>query len=340
MFYFPSHLYVKTSDYCNRACEFCPIQHARDSAPPRLLELSLFEKLLRELAGAMKIGRPIKISLQWIDEPLANPRLFEYVKLGRRLLPQARWMLQTNGDFLNEERVEQLKRSFDAVSVNFYNEAAYERFLAKKYDVVPAKFPNFLQPPGRLRPGFGYGKRADEAIIHANQKFWDEDWIQRHDTVALPSAARCMRLWVQAAVAWDGAVHICCRDNHRDHPVGNLKDQSLYQCFNSEAARALRLSMESGRRHDIKMCKTCPSDFKDRFDALDATTARALSGGDPARSSSVRLGPSMKARTIPKVRSAKKSSGTGIPKLAKSSSPSCSRIADSRSTRLRKLLKG
>ena len=58
--YFPVHLNIETSDFCNRSCHYCPVQVARGSLkkqPARFLDLALYGQLLDELAAALDDGR-------------------------------------------------------------------------------------------------------------------------------------------------------------------------------------------------------------------------------------------------------------------------------------------
>lgn len=280
--YFPRHLNVETSDYCNRSCAFCPLQKARDNAPPRLLAMTLFEDLCREVAES---ELEVKISLQWVDEPLANPRLHEYIERGRTLAPDATWLLQTNGDLLDERKLELLKRGFDAVVVNLYSEGASRRLKKLGLDYVPARFPKKLQSPGRLQRAPGFDDRRREAIVHINEKFHDENWVQWNDH-AVTSARPCTRVWEDASIAWDGTVYTCCRDNERDHPVGDLREGSLFDAFNSDRARVLREQMEAGQRADITMCHACEKAFAGPFHALNDADATRLAGR-PTRTADV-----------------------------------------------------
>jgi MoaA/NifB/PqqE/SkfB family radical SAM enzyme len=265
---FPRHLNIETSDHCNRACVFCPIQHTRAASPPRLLDLALFEALLEELAAA---PHPLKISLQWIDEPLTNPRFFDYAELGRARVPGAQWLLQTNADFLNQAHVDRLSTIFDAISINLYSESAAHAF-AKKNLVLKRADARGLVMPGRLSSsGEGSG-----ALWHVNEKFRDHDWVERFDEVSVPFELACHRLHVQAAIAWNGDVHLCCRDNEKRHVAGNLAHMTLYEAYNGPVATTLRRAMEDGRRDRIAMCASCPGEYKDRVDVIDAATHRRL----------------------------------------------------------------
>lgn len=274
MLYYPEHINIETSDYCNRRCDYCPIQRDRDTHPPRLLDLAILEKLLLEL---QRSPFPLKISLQWIDEPLANPEFLQYADLCRKLLPDAKLLVQTNGDFLTETWAEELKHRFDAMVVNFYGEKAHTKYLSRNIDFVPATHPNRIQSPGRLKRAKGYEDRTKEAIVHLNEKYHNRQWVQHHDRIQVSPSARCMRLWVQAAIGYDGSVYICCRDNLKAHPVGNLQERSLLECYNSKTAQELRNKMEQGEREQIAMCATCPGAYGNRFRQLSLEETNTLS---------------------------------------------------------------
>ncbi len=263
--YFPNHLNIETSDACNRRCAFCPVQRDRLDGPPQLLDLDIFGRLLDELGAA---PGPLTISLQWIDEPLLNPRLQHYIELGRERLPGARWLLQSNGDLLTTENYTWLRQSFDAIAVNAYAAKVAQRIEALPLEALWAQQSERIQPAGRLRRAPGQAGREAEALLHINRKWQNQDWVDTYDRQQQPDDAPCTRLWVQAAIGWDGAVHLCCRDHRKANPVGNLRDQSLLQAYNSEPARRLRAAMQSGRRHRMAMCRVCAGNFANRFAPL------------------------------------------------------------------------
>jgi hypothetical protein len=276
VFYFPRHLNVETSDYCNRSCAWCPVQRDRGSGPARLLDLRLWTRLCEELRVATEQGLELKISMQWVDEPLTNPKLLEYVDKGRELVPDAKWLLQTNGDFLDGEKLEALKSRFDAIAVNFYSDKAHDRFCDLELDYVPARGMGSLQSPGRLKAARGFEERRGEAVVHINEKYRGEDWVDWHDDERRAPDDACGRIWEQASIAWDGKVFTCCRDNLREHPVGDLAAESLFEAYNSPAARRLREHMEAGQRDRIDMCRTCDSAFAPRFDVPEPSVLAVL----------------------------------------------------------------
>ncbi len=276
--YFPRHINIETSDHCNRGCAFCPVQRDRPAHPPRLLDLGLFERALDDIARAPV---PVKLSLQWIDEPLTNPAFFDYAALARSRCPEVRLLVQTNGDFLDEDKARRLAQSFDAVAVNLYTESAHRAFAKRRLDIVQSGAGHLIAMPGRLRKPAMPDGREHEAVWHINEKFHDQDWVEDYSQPSQPADAPCHRLWTQAAIAFNGDVHICCRDNEKRHPVGNLADMSLFEAYNHPAARALRAKMQQGRRDQIAMCHVCEKAAVEPFVALgrsDAETWAARGG--------------------------------------------------------------
>jgi|GEM_PF-2146469 len=269
MRYIPRHLNIETSDKCNRSCTYCPLQHARDNSPARLLDDGVFDRLLDELAALSQMPGPqLKVSLQWIDEPLVHDRFFDYAERAVAKVPGAMWLLQTNGDFLDDTKAKQLDSLFDAIAVNAYAESAHQRLERLDIDVDWASFKRRIQSPGRLRRSRSSpssSSSSGRALWHINQKYHDDDWVQSYDEVQVAPDVPCMRLYVQAAVAFNGDVHICCRDNLKAHPVGNLNEMSLVDAYNSESAQQLRHHMEHGRRDRIAMCHQCPGDHVEVF---------------------------------------------------------------------------
>lgn len=232
-------------------------QRERPAGPPRLLDVRLLRKLLRELKTA---PRPLKVSLNWGDEPLLNPRFLELAALCRREVPDVTWLLQTNGDLLDRRTAARLSRLFDAVAVNVYSEADHLRLAALGLDRHAPSRQGRLLHAGRL------GARPGRAVFHVNAKYLDDDWVERNDEARLGRRVPCHRLWLQAAVAASGDVHLCCRDSHRWHPVGNLARQTLSEAFNSPEAQALRASMQAGRRDRIAMCRRCEGRLRAPFE--------------------------------------------------------------------------
>lgn len=254
MQYFPRHLNIETSDYCNRSCDYCPIQRDRESKPPQRLDFALYCKLLDSLAEAPV---DLKISLQWIDEPLANPSFLDYARVAKERVPGAVWLLQTNGDYLTSALANELETLFDAIVINAYTKSAYDRLKEIELEVEWATRSRAIQSPGRLRGKDGFEAQRDVALFHINQKFQDRDWVEAYAPDLVPPSTPCTKLYEQITIAYNGDVHLCCRDHLKAAPVGNIANASLFSIYNNEKSVALRDAMEQGRRDLSPMCHRC-----------------------------------------------------------------------------------
>jgi radical SAM protein with 4Fe4S-binding SPASM domain len=273
--YLPAHINLETSDYCNRSCAYCPVQAERDSAPPRLMDEALFDRVIDELASW---ERPLTISLQWIDEPLANPRFLDMAERAVLRLPHARWVLQTNGDLLTADIAARMKPLFHAVVVNLYARSAARRVDKLDLDIVRALGPARVQHPGRLRRP--KGAPAGEALFHFNHKYRTDHWIDWKDARRRDDDDWCSAVFEQVAIGWDGRVFACCRDNLKAHPIGDLRERSLASAYNSSSARALRRKMLAGQRAQIAMCRDCDKAFKRPFVVEGAGEGGLVPTGD------------------------------------------------------------
>jgi Radical SAM superfamily len=102
------NLHIEPSSQCNLFCGVCTCTYERlsDNPPSRRdLDFDLYAKMLNELnAGKMTIRN---IAFVGFGEPLFNSRTHDMAALGRRLFPDARLYLDTNGNF-GERRAEEI----------------------------------------------------------------------------------------------------------------------------------------------------------------------------------------------------------------------------------------
>jgi MoaA/NifB/PqqE/SkfB family radical SAM enzyme len=89
---------IEPTTRCNFTCRFCAGRHM----PQQNMRVERLEEILRAVRGLRHV------ELQGEGEPMLHPRFFEMAELIRRLHPQARISLITNGSLLNEENVERI----------------------------------------------------------------------------------------------------------------------------------------------------------------------------------------------------------------------------------------
>jgi radical SAM protein with 4Fe4S-binding SPASM domain len=67
----------------------------------------------------------------------------------------------------------------------------------------------------------------------------------------------CSHLWFSLVIAYDGRVHLCCRDTEGDHVIGDTALEELEAIWNGEHFRNLRELHARGRYDEIPACAPC-----------------------------------------------------------------------------------
>ena len=104
----PSIFEISNSGMCNRKCSFCPRSDPNYNHVNEFISEKLHDKIYNELSINKFSG---SIIFSGFVEPLLDKRIYKQIKDIRNKLPQANIELITNGDPINEARVEKL---FDA----------------------------------------------------------------------------------------------------------------------------------------------------------------------------------------------------------------------------------
>jgi radical SAM protein with 4Fe4S-binding SPASM domain len=71
----------------------------------------------------------------------------------------------------------------------------------------------------------------------------------------------CWKLWHSCVITWDGLVVPCCFDKDAEYRMGNLKEETFYQLWNSLIYKTFRASVLKSRS-EIEMCKNCTDGVK------------------------------------------------------------------------------
>jgi len=188
----------------------------------------------------------------------------------------------TNGTLLNEEKSYQLiesgldqfafsfdgfdKKTYEEIRVNANFEKTVEnivRFLELKKRLGSRKpvtilelinFPNLHDKidAGRMEEFMQNfkGLPLDKVVIKEMHNWAGEVSSVLHRKKYVP----CTFLWHALTIFWDGSVLPCTQDFHGYYVLGNVKDSSIAQIWNSEKIVALR---EKIVRQDIKGLATC-----------------------------------------------------------------------------------
>ena len=288
----PFLLYVDPSSACNFRCQFCPTGHIdliKNSDYKRsLMGLGLFEKLIDELA---EFSQPLKVMrMNKIGEPLLNKQLAEMIALAKNSGRVQHIDLATNGALFTEELLtkmitaglDRLNISLEGINAEQYLQHAkvkidFPEFVRKikwlyanKGDCeVTIKVPgNYLSPEQQREFYDTFGEYCDRIFVESIAPIWPEFDIEERSGFevqmdqgqyqqSLEEKSVCSYLFYAMAVNADGTISACCPDWDQKLVIGDLKQQSIKQIWNSEKMLELRVLHLEGQRKTNPICRNC-----------------------------------------------------------------------------------
>lgn len=285
----PFVVYIDPTNKCNFRCEFCPTADKsllkKVGRSGATMDFSVFEKIIADLKT---FPRPLKLlSLYKDGEPLLNPRFTDMVALAKSSGVSERVWTKTNGAALNPDLnrrlvaagLDMIHISVEAVSSDGYLRIAKSQI---DYNQFKDNLADFYENRGNCGV---YIKIADTSLTPEEvSKFYNDfQGISTHCSVeklmgwsnsglkdftlgtnpntydGLPLVEKevCAYPFYVMAINADYSVSLCGNDWSYKTSVGNVKDQSLLEIWNSEELRSFRLMHLEGRRCENDACRDC-----------------------------------------------------------------------------------
>jgi len=269
----PVEYIVETTAKCNLYCPMCPRETHKQ--PKEDMSDEIFEKLVE---GAAKTGE--HMMLIGLGEPFMDRKIFDRIEYCEQ--HGISTLLSTNGTFLDEKTSERLLATNLAhitLSFDGYSKETFETYRkGAKFEKVRDNYVRFA----RMKHEAGSKMQVVVQMVRMPgnmhevddfRKFWstvpgvDQIRVKEDETnLVQPEGNRtgvkarpCHYLWRGAMyVKQDGRVYPCCQSYNLDgDPVGDLRDSSIEEIFDSEAMQGLRRMHASGRAGEIDMCARC-----------------------------------------------------------------------------------
>ena len=249
---------IEIFNYCNRTCEFCPnVTIDRKSAVIELPE-SCFLNTLQELKDQDFDGY---VTFSRYNEPLSQDELLKKrAKQVREYLPNVTLIFNTNGDFLTKKRLDGL--DVDEISVMDYDNKGIEK-CKKRLERVEVDITEIEYP--FIKGIWGNTKFLYYVDFVENHTLWnDRGGALEELSLEERRTEPCLEPDRFIGVDYNGNVMPCCVtrsdiDSHQDFILGNIKEQSVMDIFNSERATTIReKAMKGDFDDDMKPCHYCP----------------------------------------------------------------------------------
>ena len=305
----PFVVFADPASACNFTCPFCPTGHrdmiADTGRYQGVMRWEVFTKIIDDLA---EFDRPIKVLRLYKDgEPFLNKKLADMIAYAKNSGHVDYVDTTTNGSLLTPERLAAvLEAGLDKIniSVDGMTPEQYRKFTGFDFD-----FPRFVETIKWLHANKGdcevmikipgelitepqkqefydtFGDYCDRIFIENFAPCWPEFDIEAHTGVKITEGIyqqpimpteTCPYIFYSISVNADGLVSSCFLDWGRKLLVGDVREQSLKDIWNSDALNALRHQHLEGRRKENPVCGSCGQLSHCLPDNIDAFRAELL----------------------------------------------------------------
>ena len=285
---FPLFLHLETNQICNLKCPSCPIGQPEAYTKyisSEKMDPNLYQKIILE---GEKYHCP-SMEPQGTNEPFLDQNLEDYIRFAADH-GFIDIMLNTNGTLLSEERTRKFLKS-GITRVRFSLDAAtketYEKVrLGAKYDVTMKNIERFLEIKKQEKlelPVVGVNFCKTKFNEHEEEAFI-EKWIDKVDFFVIQdfqppdldtnyseylssesvfrknieeSGYNWQQPWQRVLVRSSGEVCPCCAFFSKELSLGNLKDHTIHELWNSKEMRDLRDMHKRGDYGENPWCKKC-----------------------------------------------------------------------------------
>ena len=288
----PVTVSFELTNHCNLRCPECSSGSGTMKRQRGFMERDLFEKAIRELKPYLWYS-----SLYFQGEPFLHPDLFSFI----RMMGNTRTIISTNGHYLGGDNaaaavhsgIYKLIVSLDGMDQESYSRYRVNGNMAEVMEGIRriSREKEKVDSPMKLELQFLVNKYNEHQIplagafageVKATLKLKSMQVIDGHDAGEwMPSerkysryeksggklsiknklTSRCLRLWLNPVITWDGKVLPCCFDKDAEYVMGDLSSESFRDIWHGARFKEFRLKVLSERR-SIPICRNCSSGMR------------------------------------------------------------------------------
>jgi radical SAM protein with 4Fe4S-binding SPASM domain len=288
----PAAVSFELTNNCNLNCPECASGSGRMKRERGFMDIGLFEKVISELRPYL-----YNINLYFQGEPMLHPDFFSFIGLAGKI----RTVVSTNGHFLTAENSEKIAESglsrlivsLDGMDQKVYTEyrrngdlykviegiknvaAARDRlnsemkldlqFLVSRYNehqIADAEgFSKEVKADLKLKSMQVINSKDTGKWMPSDKRFMRYKVVGGKYAIRNSMPARCLRLWLNPVVTWDGKVIPCCFDKDADYVMGDLKNESFRSIWNGSKFSDFRKKILTGR-NKTGICRNCTSGMR------------------------------------------------------------------------------
>lgn len=295
---YPKYLVIETTNCCNLDCIMCP--HGEMTRKKGFMNFELFKKIIDESEGKTEF-----IYLHFFGEPLLHPKIIDFINYaGGKGMTIA---LSTNATLLDEnisKKILSSKLDLLIISIDSLNPDIYTKIRkGSKLETVIKNIDTLLKMQQTLESTLNISLQMIEMSLNKNEvETFNSHWKCReglnltikplynyadqvkdiNDLGKFPEKnilkKVCVEPWRGFVIGWDGIVVPCCNDFDYKFPLGDLREKTIIEVWNSERMKEMRICQKDGKQKSNDLCKGCLIHNEDYLTALSH-----ISSFNPAR---------------------------------------------------------
>jgi len=229
---------IEINHHCNLACSYCPNSKIERSEKGLMNEES-FSKITAQLKDLDYKGR---ISYHFYNEPLLHPHLEKFVTISKKVLPETKSEIFTNGTLLTSEKYYQLRKS------------GVDKFTVTKHKNLK-----------KIAFDDTYTELSEAEKKHV--KYYDHSKLIYTSRGGLVEAGRDLNANIQKrrclipectiVITVNGNVVPCYEDYEQKNVMGNIHEQHIKDIWDSPRYEQFRKDLWEGHRKKYEACKNC-----------------------------------------------------------------------------------
>jgi len=278
----PLHLDIEVTSRCNLLCPFCARTQRVDQGVWREagdMDFDLFKKIVDDMAA----NKVYAMNMNVLGEPLIHKRLRDMVSYAKEkgiidvffhtnavLLSEkmSRGLIESGLDRLIISFDSPYKEKYEAVRINAKYESVlknvirFNKIRSEMESAGPLTRLNFIKLPGVTQQEIDdlialFGPHID-SIGLLDYIEGDNDVRQ---TIEVNDDYRskfvCSQILTRLTIYDDGSALPCCSDYDSELILGNLKNQTIQEIWNSDRLNEIRRLHFAGQFYKIPACAKC-----------------------------------------------------------------------------------
>lgn len=245
---FPLHVIIEPTNHCNMMCQMC-LRNVM-TRPMGMMGWSVFTKAVDEIAA-----NPVhSISLYMLGESMLHPRIRDMVNYVKKMgIPYCDVSTNALMDFtgLLGTALDEIIISLDGIDNETYN-----RNRKGDYWKIEANIMKFLRE--KEEGGYEYPfVRLQIIDMESNRPYLSDfidKWLGKTDLIYIKklegmvqglgdklvpieeqiNRKPCKQLFYTHNINWNGDHAFCCHDPHGKSVIGNIRDMTISQAWNSQ----------------------------------------------------------------------------------------------------------